>query len=95
MLVAVPDSGLGTLGTCPGWARAQGPPQERASTKVDIKKIYLGCISYYLPYFVIYVIIMFFLLKSIDKKANNQSKTITSIVNIIMMIDPKITSMPC
>ena len=32
-LVAVPDLGLGTLGTCPG------PPQERASREVDIKKI--------------------------------------------------------
>ena len=58
------------------WARAQGPPQERASTKVDIKKM-----SYYLSYFARYVIIMIFLLKSIDKIAYNQSKTIASLEN--------------
>ena len=40
--------GLGTPGSCPG-----------ASAKVDIKKS-LGCMSYYLSYFVSYVIITLF-----------------------------------
>ena len=58
------------------WARAQGPPQERASTKVNIKKM-----SYYLSYFASYVIITVFILKSIDKIADNQSKYIASLEN--------------
>ena len=47
------------LRTGPHRARAQGPPQEMASAKVDIKKS-LGCMSYYLSYFVSYVIITLF-----------------------------------
>ena len=65
----------GHTGHVPRGLHKKGPPQ-----KYTLKK-YLGWMSYYLSYFASYVIITIFLLKSIDKMAYNQSKTIASLEN--------------